>query len=67
MNLTNCPICGIVVNQDALNFPDEEGYDKEENRFPSHSYVYINSKFRPYLPCPIPSCHGRIVHTTKKD
>lgn len=57
MNLTSCDNCGVVLDKDKLNFP-EDIYDAE-NCIDFAKAVWVEMWYAPFIPCPV--CGEKIL------
>ena len=53
MNLCSCDECGIVLDKDKLNFPDEERFADKDGEFNSKKCVWNGSGFTAIVQCPV--------------
>ncbi|PKP53858.1 MAG: hypothetical protein CVT92_02685 [Bacteroidetes bacterium HGW-Bacteroidetes-1] len=51
MKLISCNRCGVVFNQDAINFPDITDHDTQEINV-NHAF-WDGDKYVPKIKCPV--------------
>ena len=57
MNLISCNNCGIVLDKDRLDFPDELIF--EPGMLDMSKATWTGDKYVPYISCPV--CNNSII------
>lgn len=58
MNLISCDTCGIVLDKNKLDFPED--IKLEDGSIDTSKAIWVNSEYFAYLGCPV--CGGIIIN-----